>query len=317
MDNEINTIPTGIVYDERYLKHKTGNHPECPERLAAIYKYLKEKGILNDTNRIDPKPAPLDVIEYIHRKKYIETVKKLSADGGGMLDMDTVVSRETFDIALLAVGGVLSAIDAIIDGTIRNGLCLIRPPGHHAMPERGMGFCIFNNIAIGARYIQKKYKMRKVAIIDWDVHHGNGTQAAFYDDPTVFYFSTHQFPHYPGTGSIDEVGSEKGKGYTMNAPLEPGANITVFKDVFEGRFLPEIKTFKPDFILISCGFDAHKDDPLAGLNLREEDYNLLTRMVVSLANEICDGRIVSTLEGGYNLNALKLSVYEHLRGLME
>ncbi len=317
MDNEINIIPTGIIYDERYLNHKTGNHPECPERLAAIYKYLKEKGILNNIIRIDPKPAPLDVIEYIHRKEYIETVKKLSAEGGGMLDMDTVVSRETFDIALLAVGGVLSAIDAIMDGTIRNGLCLIRPPGHHAMPERGMGFCIFNNIAIGARYIQKKYKMRKIAIIDWDVHHGNGTQAAFYDDPTVFYFSTHQFPHYPGTGSIDEVGSEKGKGYTMNAPLELGANITVFKDVFEERFLPEIKTFKPDFILISSGFDAHKDDPLAGLNLREEDYNLLTRMVVSLADEICDGRIVSTLEGGYNLNALKLSVYQHLRGLME
>ena len=317
MDNEINTIPTGIVYDERYLNHKTGNHPECPERLVAIYKYLKEKGILKETIRIDPKPAPLDVIEYIHRKEYIETVKKLSAEGGGMLDMDTVVSRETFDIALLAVGGVLSAIDAIIDGTVRNGLCLIRPPGHHAMPEMGMGFCIFNNIAIGARYIQKKYKMRKVVIIDWDVHHGNGTQAVFYDDPTVFYFSTHQFPHYPGTGNSDEVGLEKGKGYTMNAPLELGANITVFKDVFKERFLPEIKTFKPDFILISSGFDAHKDDPLAGLNLREEDYNLLTRMVVSLANEICDGRIVSTLEGGYNLNALKLSVYEHLRGLME
>ncbi len=315
MNNSVNT--TGIVYDKRYLNHRTGNHPECPERLTAIIEYLEEKGILKGTKRIEPYPAPVEVVEYIHNKEYIESVKHRCAIGSGMLDMDTPISQETYDIALLAVGGVLSAIDAIMNGTVRNGLCLVRPPGHHAMPDRGMGFCIFNNIAIGAWYIQKKYKMKRVAIIDWDVHHGNGTQFVFYEDPTVFYCSLHQFPHYPGTGNIHEVGLHKGEGYTMNAPLGAGADIIVYRKVFEERFLPAIKRFNPEFILISSGFDAHRDDPLAGINLKSEDYGLLTRMIVSLARELCDSHLVSVLEGGYNLNALKSSVYEHLCGLMK
>ncbi|TES90234.1 MAG: histone deacetylase [Candidatus Cloacimonadota bacterium] len=317
MNKESKYFTTGIVYDERYLDHRTGNHPECAERLTAIYQYLKEKGILKETKEIEPYLAPLEVVEYIHSKPYIESIKKLSEMGGDMLDMDTAVSPQTYEVALLAVGGVLAAIDAIMARTIKKALCLVRPPGHHSMPERGKGFCIFNNIAIGARYIQKKHDLKRVAIIDWDVHHGNGTQAAFYDDPTVFYLSIHQFPHYPGTGSENEVGINEGKGYTMNAPLTAGADITTYKKVFEERFLPTMKSFKPDFILISSGFDAHRDDPLAGINLLEEDYGLLTRMIGALAEEICNGRIVSILEGGYNLNALKLSTYEHLCGLME
>lgn len=308
---------TGIVYDERYLNHKTGNHPESPERLAAIYEYLKDKEIFKKLKKIKPYPSPVKVVEYIHNINYIKSVKHLSEMGGGMLDMDTVLSRETYDIALLAVGGVLAAIDAVMDRVVKNAFCLIRPPGHHALPDRGMGFCIFNNIAIGARYLQKEYNIERVAIIDWDVHHGNGTQDAFYRDPSVFYFSLHQFPHYPGTGDIKEDGLNEGKGYTMNAPLRPGAEFATYKEILENHFLPAIVKFSADFILISSGFDAHRDDPLSSVNLQTEDYHHITKLVVSCAEETCKGRIVSVLEGGYNLNALRLSVCEHLRGLME
>ena len=308
---------TGIVYDERYLNHKTGNHPESPERLAAIYEYLKDKEIFKKLKKIKPYPSPVKVVEYIHNINYIKSVKQLSEMGGGMLDMDTVLSRETYDIALLAVGGVLAAIDAVMDRVVKNAFCLIRPPGHHALPDRGMGFCIFNNIAIGARYLQNKYNIERVAIIDWDVHHGNGTQDAFYRDPSVFYFSLHQFPHYPGTGDIKEDGLNEGKGYTMNAPLRPGAEFAAYKEILENHFLPAIIKFSADFILISSGFDAHRDDPLSAVNLQTEDYHHITKLVVSCAEETCKGRIVSVLEGGYNLNALRLSACEHLRGLME
>jgi acetoin utilization deacetylase AcuC-like enzyme len=308
---------TGIVYDDRYLKHDTGNHPESAQRLKAIYSFLSEKGVLERARRIEPYPASTEIIEYVHTTSYIEHVRGLSARGGGMLDLDTIVSRESYDIALLAAGGLCAAVDALMDGTIRNCLCLVRPPGHHALPDRGMGFCLFNNVAIAARYVQKKYSIEKVAIVDWDVHHGNGTQFAFYDDPTVYYFSTHQFPHYPGTGTQEEKGSGDGIGYTMNALLSPGTNFKTVRDIFEKRFIPALKRFEPGFILISAGFDAHEDDPLAHIRLRTEDYRTLTQFVTECASQTCDNRVVSTLEGGYNLDALKHSVYEHLCGLMD
>jgi acetoin utilization deacetylase AcuC-like enzyme len=317
MSETNNKVPTGIVYDSRYLNHVTGNHPENPTRISTIYNHLEKTGIVKDVIHIKPYSAPLEIIEYNHSKEYIESVRSLSERGGGMLDMDTVVSPRTYETALLAVGGVLSVIDSIMENTIKNGLCLIRPPGHHALRERGMGFCIFNNIAIGALYIQKNHNLKKVAIIDWDVHHGNGTQASFYEDPTVFYLSIHQFPHYPGTGSSHEIGLNEGKGYTLNCPVGSGAGISEYRDVFENRFIPAIKKFKPDFILLSCGFDAHTDDPLASINLQTEDYRLLTNIVTACSREVCKGRIVSLLEGGYDLNALKSSTYEHLSALME
>jgi acetoin utilization deacetylase AcuC-like enzyme len=310
-------LPSGIVYDERYMQHDTGNHPESAERLGKIYAFLSETGILKETKRLEPYPAAPGVITSVHTQPYIEHVRHVAEQGGGMLDLDTVVSRKSYETALLAVGGLLASIDAILEGTIKNSLCLIRPPGHHALPDRAMGFCLFNNIAIAARYIQQKHRLEKIAIIDWDVHHGNGTQSVFYDDPTVYYFSTHQFPHYPGTGAEHETGSGEGTGYTMNAPLPAGTAIKVFKNIFQNRFIPAIEQFRPDFILISAGFDAHERDPLAQLNLRTEDYGELTKLIVCCAADVCNGYIVSTLEGGYNLDALKTSVYEHLRGLME
>jgi acetoin utilization deacetylase AcuC-like enzyme len=315
MGNE--TLTSGVVYDNRYMKHDTGNHPESAERLGEIYKFLSEKGVFEKTRRIEPYPASSEAIDYVHAESHIRHVKQLSTQGGGMLDLDTVVSPESYEIALLAVGGLLASVDAIMEGTIKNSLCLVRPPGHHALPDRGMGFCLFNNIAIAARYIQRKYNLERVAIVDWDVHHGNGTQLIFYDDPTVYYFSTHQFPHYPGTGAEGETGSGKGIGYTMNAPLLPGTDMKVFRSIFENRFIPAIRRFDADFILISAGFDAHEDDPLAQLRLKTENYRELTEIVSSCANETCNGRIVSTLEGGYNLDALKASVFEHLGALME
>ena len=309
--------PTGIVCDERYMEHDTGNHPESAHRLKAIYSFLSEKRVFDRTTKIEPYPASTEIIEYIHTASHITRVRDLSAQGGGMLDLDTIISRQSYDIALLAAGGLCAAADAIMEGIIKNCICLVRPPGHHALPDRGMGFCLFNNIAIAARYLQKEYHLKKIAIVDWDVHHGNGTQFAFYDDPTVFYFSTHQFPHYPGTGTEAEKGSGPGTGYTMNAPLSPGADFKTVRAIFEERFTPAIRQFKPDFILISAGFDAHEDDPLAHIRLRTEDYLTLTQLITECAAQTCHNRVLSTLEGGYNLDALKHSVYEHLCALMD
>lgn len=312
-----NALLTGVVCDDRYLKHDTGAHPESAARLTAVYDFLSKGGVLEKTHRIEPYPAPLEAVATVHTQAHIKHVRHLSAEGGGMLDLDTVVSRESYDIALLAAGGLLAAIDTIMAGSIKNALCLVRPPGHHALPDRGMGFCLFNNVAIAARYLQHRYGLQRIAIVDWDVHHGNGTQFAFYDDPTVYYFSTHQFPHYPGTGAESETGSGEGTGYTMNAPLPPGADINAFRSIFESRFIPSLEAFKADFILISAGFDAHEDDPLAHLRLKTTDYRELTALITTCARALCNGRIVSTLEGGYDLDALKTSVHEHLQGLMD
>jgi acetoin utilization deacetylase AcuC-like enzyme len=227
-----------------------------------------------------------------------------------------VVSPDTYRIALLSAGGVLQAIDAVMKKEVENAFCAIRPPGHHAEKSYGKGFCIFNNVAIGAKYIQQKYNLPKVLIVDWDVHHGNGTQNSFYNDPSVYFFSVHQYPFYPGTGAELEEGEEEGFGYTMNVPMVAGSGDVEYLEVFENFFYPVAEKFAPDFILISAGFDAHKDDPLAEIELDEETFQRITQVVVDLAEKCCEGRLVSVLEGGYDLKALATSVEAHLWALM-
>lgn len=307
---------TGFVYHPDYLKHDPGGwHPERPERLTAIVEGLKDSGFWEKLVHLEPSPATLGQVQYFHNSDYVETLKKFCAQGGGLLDLDTGVSRQSFDVALLAVGGMIRAIDAVMSGEVHNAFAAVRPPGHHAFPERGKGFCLFNNIAIGARYLQKEHHLEKILIVDWDIHHGDGTHYFFYDDPSVFYFSIHEYPFYPGTGRVYETGKGEGAGYTMNMPAPFGAGIREYMDAFQRKLKPTALDFKPDFVLISAGFDAHKDDPLSGIDLKSSDYGLFTDIVREIADQTCDGKIVSTLEGGYNLRALSESVLEHLRHL--
>ncbi len=310
---------TGLIYHTDYLKHHTGPlHPESPQRLTAIMDYLEKGIIMSRLVKIDPHPADKSWIEKIHPIEYIEGINNKSPNEGlRYLEPDTPISPYSYETALLAAGGLLTAIDKIMDGDINNAFCAVRPPGHHAEPDRVMGFCLFNNIAVAARYLQIHYRLKKILIIDWDVHHGNGTQDVFYDDPTVMYFSIHQYPHYPGTGSTEETGIGKGLGFTINVPMSGGMGDKEYIKAFEETLSPAAEGFEPDFILISAGFDAHADDPLAGMMVTDEGFEELTRIVKGIAKRYCDGRIISALEGGYNLNALARSVERHLSVLIE
>jgi len=327
MDNEKNknqnhkrgltSLPTGLVFHPDYLKHDSGqNHPESSERLSFLMSYLEKKSFLPKLKIIEPNPASVEWVETVHDPSYIKMVEKVCKSSGGMLDPDTRLSSESYKIALLAVGGVMAAVDEVMNKKIKNAFCAIRPPGHHAEKDRGMGFCIFNNVAVGARYAQKKFDLKKVFIVDWDVHHGNGTQNIFWTDPSVFYFSIHQFPHYPGTGSENEIGEGEGAGFTFNMPMCAGSGELEYIEAFENILYPMAFKFSPEFIFISAGFDAHEDDPLAEINLSEAGYKRMTEVITRLASECCEGRLVSVLEGGYNLNSLSASVDKHLRALM-
>jgi acetoin utilization deacetylase AcuC-like enzyme len=315
-------LPTGFVYDPVFLEHKTGTgFPERPERLTAIVKRLKEKGLLAKLVELKPAADPLEWIAAVHAPAYIERVKKASAACGDAIDHldtgDCPISARTYDAAVAAAGGALAAADAVMEGRVRNAFCAVRPPGHHALRDRAMGFCFFGNAAIAARYLQKKHGVARVLIADWDVHHGNGTQAAFYEDPAVFYFSAHRSPFYPGSGDASERGAGKGEGTTLNVPLPAGAGDAEIRKAFEEKLKPAALAFKPDFVLVSAGFDAHRDDPLGGLSVTAEGYAALTRIVREIAETCCGGRLVSFLEGGYNLEALADSVEAHVRVLME
>jgi len=310
---------TGFVYDDIYLKHKTGSgHPERPQRLTAIVQKLKETSLLLQLVRLSPSPASLDWLTTVHTPQYVERVRRACQEGAGYMDsMDTPISPESYDAAVAAVGGVLSAIDAIMEGKINNAFCAIRPPGHHALKDKAMGFCLFNNVAIAARYIQQNHRLKKILIVDWDVHHGNGTQETFYDDPTVLYFGVHQYPFYPGTGRAAEKGAGKGLNYNINVPLKSGSGDKDFQLAFREKLVPAALEFSPDFVLISAGFDGHEDDPVGGMKVTARGYGELTSTVKELAEKCCKGRLVSVLEGGYNLEGLAESVEAHLRVLME
>jgi acetoin utilization deacetylase AcuC-like enzyme len=311
------TLPTGFVFHPDYLKHDSGqNHPESGERLSSLLAHLEKKGLLSRLKKIQPYPASVDWLEAAHDPRYIKVVEKFCKDGGGMLDPDTHVGPESYQIALLAAGGVMAAVDAVMNKKIKNAFCAIRPPGHHAEKDKAMGFCIFNNVAVGARYVQKRFGLKKVLIVDWDVHHGNGTQNIFWDDPSVFYFSIHQFPYYPGSGSENEVGEGEGDGFTFNMPMFAGSGDLEYIEAFQNIFYPLASKFSPEFIFISAGFDAHQEDPLASINLSEAAYKKMTEIIIKLASECAEGRLISVLEGGYNLRSLSASVEKHIRALI-
>lgn len=312
---------TSLVYDDIYLKHQTGEfHPENPRRLKAIMAGLKEAQLLPSLQTITSRAANLKWIEAIHPKEYIEIVRRDVLSGVRNLSTrsgNTVLCKDSFDVALWAVGGVLSACDAVISGKAKNAFCAVRPPGHHASAVRGMGFCLFNNVAIAARYLQKKHKVDKVAIIDWDVHHGNGTQDTFYEDGSVFYFSTHQWPWYPWTGRAEETGEGKGKGTTLNVPLPAGSGDYELIDAFENKFVPKANRFKPDFVIISAGFDSRRSDPLGRFRVTDYGYKKLTQILLQLAKDHAQGRLISVLEGGYNPKGLAQAVCAHTETLMK
>lgn len=304
----------GFIFHPEYLRHDTGrNHPEEPARLTAITSHLEAVGLLAELVRTEPTEPAQDWITLAHTPVHVKAVEEACARGVTALDPDTYVSPASYRAALLAVGGALQAVDQVMEGTVSSAFVALRPPGHHAERERAMGFCLFNNIAIAARYAQKRYGLKRVLIVDWDVHHGNGTQHAFEDDPTVLFFSTHQYPFYPGTGRATERGSGAGLGYTVNVPLAAGCGDREYTEVFEQILYPAAQGFAPDLVLISAGFDAHREDPLAGMLVTEAGYERMTVIVRDIAEEFAGGRVVSLLEGGYNLEALARSVERHLR----
>jgi acetoin utilization deacetylase AcuC-like enzyme/formylglycine-generating enzyme required for sulfatase activity len=314
-----NMSKTGLVYDDIYIEHKTTpGHPECPERLVRIIKQLRDKGLYQQLVKLKPSPADRRWIEKIHAPEYIDRARRSSENDAGYLDTgDVPISLESYEAAVMAAGGVLTAIDAVMERKVTNAFCAVRPPGHHALANQAMGFCIFNNVAIGARYIQEKHNLSKVLIVDWDVHHGNGTQAAFYDDPNVLYFSVHQYPFYPGSGSQAEQGTGKGLKTTINVPLPAGSGDERYIKEFEEKLTPAASFFSPDFVLISAGFDAHRDDLLGGMRVTEQGFAKLTQIVKNIAEKCCSGRLVSVLEGGYGLEGLTASVEAHIRVLMQ
>ena len=307
-------MTTCIFTSNSSIKHDTGpGHPECPERIPAILTGLKkiqsQKLIWKEIGSFDEK-----YIELTHSKKYLEKINQsFPKEDLVFLDGDTIVSKGSKKAAYDAVGAIINAIDAVMNQEFDNAFCVVRPPGHHAEKEQAMGFCIFNNVAVGATYLLEKYKIDKVAIIDFDVHHGNGTQDIFYNEKKVLYISSHQFPFYPGTGSKDEFGKFNN---ILNIPLKAG---TVSEEFFNNykKVYDKLNEFRPQFILLSAGFDAHKNDPLANVNLESRDYYILTKEIMKIAKKICSNKIVSILEGGYNLSAIQESAKYHVEALLE
>ena len=311
------SLPTGLIYHPDYLKHDSGqNHPENKERLSRLVEHLEKGGLLAQLKPVEPYIASIKWLEKVHAPEYIKMVEEVCERGGAMLDPDTQVGAESYGIALLAAGGVMAAVDAVMGNEVKNAFCAVRPPGHHAERDKAMGFCIFNNVAVACRYAQSKYGIKKAMIIDWDVHHGNGTQNTFWTDPSVFYISVHQFPFYPGSGSENEVGEGEGEGFTFNLPMCAGSGDVEYIEAFENILYPLASKFDPDFLFISAGFDGHKDDPLAQIDLSEVGYSRMTQVVTTLAAECCEGRLVSVLEGGYNSLSMASSVEEHILVLM-
>lgn len=312
---------TGFLYDQRYLLHDTGPyHPEMPERLQMIYKGIEQSGLLPHLTMIQAQPVQMKWVEVVHDKAYIRRFEEVCLSGHQSFDsQDNQMCRDTYEIAQLAVGGLLETARMLMAGEINNAFCAVRPPGHHAERDKAMGFCYFNNVAIAARYLQMEHGIGRVAIIDFDVHHGNGTQHIFENDPTVFYYSIHQHPSFtfPGTGREFEQGEGEGHGFTKNSLALPGQGDDVYEQFFENDLKPAMEAFRPEFILLSAGFDAHEEDDLADMRVTTEGYSRMMRTVVQLAEKYTDGRIISTLEGGYCLKRLPELAANHVKLLLD
>ena len=299
-------MTTGLAYSEAFLRHDSGSrHPERAERVLAIVQRLREVGLWERLSVWEPAPCDAATLELVHTPGHVAAMREFIGRGGGHIDADTVVSTGSWEAALRAAGAVVEAVQRVADGELGNAFCLARPPGHHATPDQSMGFCVFNNVAIAAAWLVANQRAGRIAILDYDVHHGNGTQDAFYERPEVLYVSTHQYPLYPGTGHWRESGSGAGDGYTLNLSLPPGSGDLVYAGALRDIIEPAVRRYAPDFVLVSLGFDAFWDDPLASLRLSIGGaYTPLLRSALSLARELCGGRLVVALEGGYNLDAL-------------
>ena len=310
---------TAFIYDPLFLNHNTGSrHPERSERLVSAHDLISAQSWFDALTHLKPKPADLSALKMIHDPGYIARVEQACGAGERRIDSpDVTISTDSYQVALNATGSVLELVDQLMAGNIDNGFAMVRPPGHHAETAEAMGFCLFNSIAVAARYLQSKYGLERILILDWDVHHGNGTQHTFEQDPTVFYMSLHQYPHYPGTGALSETGMGKGEGTTLNCPMSPGLGDEHYRSAFEEIIIPKARAFSPDAILLSAGFDAHRADPLSEINLQNESYAWMTQKMMDLADECCHGRLLSVLEGGYDFTALAESVTEHVRVLSQ
>jgi acetoin utilization deacetylase AcuC-like enzyme len=299
-------LPALLVYDPVFLEHRAEGHPERPERLAAIVRAL---AAVPGLRRVAPRAATPEELGLVHTARHVERIRAMSAAGGGAVDPDTYVTERTFEVARRAVGALLTAVDEIAAGRARNAFCAVRPPGHHASAERAMGFCLFNQVAVAARYLQGRTPWRRVLIVDFDVHHGNGTQEVFYRDDSVFYLSVHRAPFYPGTGAA----AERGSGTTLNLPFRPGTPREEILAAYEAAVRGPARDFRPEFVLVSAGFDAYRSDPIGGLGYEVDDYRRMMEAVVEVAPP---GRIVSALEGGYDLGALGPCAVAHLQPLL-
>lgn len=312
-------MKTGLLLDQFFTAHDPGDHhPEAPGRIRAIIQELESRKLPERCVKLEKREATDEEIRRVHTDGYYETViREINGSGAGVLSTgDTNYGLQSLEVAREAAGGLLNAVDAVIKGEVDNAFCAVRPPGHHASANRGMGFCVFNNAAIAARHAQKVHGLERIAIIDWDVHHGNGTQDIFYEDGSVYYFSTHQHPWYPGTGGAQETGAGAGKNTTLNYPLPSGTGMDAIGKAFRDDFSKQMKEYQPDLVIISAGFDSRHDDPLGEFRLTDEDFASLTKILADLAGEHAQGRLVSVLEGGYNQAGLAKAVASHLGTLL-
>jgi acetoin utilization deacetylase AcuC-like enzyme len=310
-------MATGFVYDPIFLQHDTGSHPENGSRMMATMSLLEECGLLAKLERVPVRAATPDELALVHDPRYVEGVRRAAESGGGWADPDTLITPRSYDVAASVVGGTLNALDAVVRGGVRSAYCLVRPPGHHATPVQAMGFCLFNHVAVAAACALDRHGLERVAIVDYDVHHGNGTQDAFYADPRVLYVSTHEYPFYPGTGAAEETGSGEGRGCTINIPMPLGSGDGEHRRAFDEVVVPALRRFRPQLILVSAGYDAHFADDIAMQQLSVDGYGVLASMVQAAADELCGGRLLVAQEGGYHLTALPWCVrrtIELLRG---